>query len=208
MKVLLLIFIIAISVISCKSKDSTVCQYKLAELLQSDSPKVVVTYQNDTLYEVKDKVKDNSFSSGVYTFDKKRNLRFYAFFVNENQYRFSEEYDSMGNLIKCEGTPLVEYRLWKRNNDTVLFNAFLFSLNKTYENIEIITNSQDTIRPNLLYKSDIYTNMKCFSFTLPIAKNINELILYSKGVVTNVCTQQKEFFSDTVSFRGVILEKK
>jgi hypothetical protein len=194
--------VLFIFVVSCKNKDKNLCQYKLDQLT-SDTIEVIISNQNDTLFEVRDKVRDSTFSAGLYTFDKKKNLRFYGFFINENQYRYSEEYDINGNVIRKEGTPLVEYRLWKNNEDTIIFNAFLFSLNKKYEDIEIQTNKGDTIRPPYLYKSDFYTNVKCFPFKLPASKNINSLILYASGTIINSCTQEKESFADTTSFKGI-----
>ena len=199
MKLMLCIMISASFLLSCKN-DNALCQYKLEQLLVIDTPNTVITYQNDTLTEVRDKRKD--YPSGVYTFDKKKRLRFYGFFVNENEYRYAENYDTKGNIIEKEGAPLVEYRVWKRSNDTVLFNVFIFSLNKKYEDIEIVTNSQDTIRPKYLYQSDIYSNMKCFPFKLPVAKNINDLVLYARGFIINTCTKEREPFSDTTSFKG------
>lgn len=197
------IYFVAIAfVISCKNSDSNLCHYKLKQLV-SDTLETVITIQNDSLTEVRDKVKNSTFSSGVYTFDKSNNLRFYGFFITENQYRYSEEYDSKGNIVRKQGTPLVEYRLWKKNGDTVLFNVFLFSLNKKYEDIEIVSNNADTIRPLYLYKSNFYTNVKCFPFKLPVSKKINDLILYTRGVIINTCTQTKEYFSDTTSFKEV-----
>lgn len=193
------IIIIVVLFHSCKNEKGTPCQYKLEQLLVVNTPNTVIAYQNDTLTEVRDN-RDTS-PSGLYTFDGKEKLRFYGFFVNENEYRYSEKYDAKGNIIEKEGTPLTEYRLWKGNNDTVLFNAFLFSLNKKYEDIEIITSMGDTIRPKYLYKADIYSNMKCFPFKLPVAKNMSDLVLYAKGVIINTCTQEKESFSDTTSFK-------
>lgn len=199
MKLLPCIIISSVFFLSCRNDDNTSCQYKLEQLLVIDTPNTIITYQNDTLIEVRDKGKGSP--SGLYAFDEKKNLRFYGFFINDNEYRYSEKYDAKGNIIEKEGSPLAEYRLWKGSNDTVLFNVFLFSLNKKYEDIEIITNNRDTIRPKYLYKADIYSNMKCFPFKLPVAKNISDLVFYAKGIVVNTCTQEKEPFSDTTSFK-------
>lgn len=198
-------FISIFILLSCNRKnDNQLCQYKLNQLLSSDTPKVFISFQNDTLIEVKDQVK-NSFSLGLYTFDGKRDLRFYAFFVNENQYRYSEEYDSIGNILQKEGTPLLEYRLFKGNSDTIIFNTSLFSLNKKYENIELITSTHDTIKPQYLFKSNFYTNVKCFSFKLPVANIINDLVIYTTGTIVNVCSQKSESFTDTTIFKGTKL---
>lgn len=193
---------------SCKDivKNSP-CIYRLEELLINDTPKVVKEIINDTIIEVRDFNRDNlSYSMGQYSFDKQQNLRFYGFFVNENQYRYSEEYDSFGNIIKKEGSPLLEYRIFEKQNDTILFNVFLFALNKKYENIQVITNERDTIRPDFLYKSDIYSNVKCFAFKLKVVK-LNNLICYAHATIQNSCTNQKETFFDTTSFKNVHLNK-
>ncbi len=189
---------------SCRHQEKQICQYKLAELLKTDSSRVYISYvENHKLIEVRDKVTDST-SGPLYTFDKSGNLRFYAFMRDKSNYKYSEEYDSLGGLIKKEGTPLVEYRLWKKNNDTVVFSVFFFSLQKRFENLEVITNKGDTLEPKLI-NSKLYTNTKCFSFTLPVAKGINELILYTKGNVINTCTQNLESFVDTTSFKEINL---
>jgi hypothetical protein len=187
---------------SCKEKTNENCHYTLEQLI-NDSTSVKFTYQNDTLTEIRDIGKDSS-TYGLYLFDKDKNLRFYAFFVDsKEQYRYSEQYDSIGNLVKKEGSPLVEYRLFKGQKDTVIFDASLFSLNKKYEKIEIISNNLDTINPIYLYKSNFYSNVNSFEFKLPVVNNISSLILTANLEFTNTCNQQKESFRDTVSFKNV-----
>lgn len=203
-KILLIPFIVFCFIISCKKKQKSFCQFNLNQLLVIDTPKVSITYKGDSLIEVREKTKSGF--GGVYRFDQKRNLRFYKFFINDSQFYYSEEYDSKGNIFQKHGIPMVAFDVWrKKNNDTVLFTGSLYVLNKKYENIEIISNYKDTIRPALLYKSESYTNMKEFYFTLPIAKNINDLVFYATGTVINTCNQKRESFSDTVSFKGVKL---
>lgn len=201
---LLVTFIIFSIIISCKNNQTSFCQYNLSQLLEIDTPKVEISYKDDSLIEVREKSK-NGFG-GVYRFDQKKNLRFYGFFISDTQFYYSEEHDSKGNILRKEGVPLVAIDVWKKeNNDTILFTGSLFSLNKNYENIEIVTNNKDTIRPNLLYKSESFTNMKEFYFTLPIAKNINKLIFFATGTVVNTCNQKRESFMDTISFKNVKL---
>lgn len=203
-KVLLISFIMICFIISCKKNEKSYCQYKLKQLLAIDTPQVSITYKDDSIIEVREKTK-NGFG-GMYRFDREDNLRFYGFFINDTQFYYSEEYDHKGNIIQTEGVPMVSFDVFrKKNNDTVLFTGSLYSLNKKYEEIEIISNNKDTIRPKLLYKSDLYTNMKEFYFTLPIAKSINDLVFYATGTVISMCNQGKESFNDTVSFKGVRL---
>lgn len=195
----LIALFISIYFISCDNNNDVSkpkCYYKLEQLINIDTPEINITYPNDTIIEVQDKVKDSS-SFGLYTFDKEKNLRFYGFFIDQANYKYSEEYDSSGNLIKTEGSPLVEYRLWKQNKDTIVFTISLFALNKKFEEIEIVSNRKDTIRPKYLFKSNIYSNVKCFSFKLPILNNKDSLTLYARGIIINTCTLKKENFSDT-----------
>lgn len=200
---ILLCLLIVTFFIACNNKEEASCYYRFNELLDSNKKNLIITYNTDTLIEVQDKVKDSTYSFGVYSFDKRENLKFYGFFIDSTHYKYSEEYDSYGNITKKQGPPLVEYRLFKEDKDTILFNAYLFSLNKKYEDIEIISNNQDTIRPKYLYKADIYSNVKCFPFKLPVAENITDLVLYARGVIINTCTQEKESFSDTTSFKQI-----
>jgi hypothetical protein len=203
-KIILLLSISACFILSCNNNEPIYCQYSLSQLLAIDTPQVSITYKDDSIIEVREKAKGGF--GGLYRFDHKKNLRFYGFFINDNHFYYSEEYDSKGNVFQKEGVPIVSFDVWrKRDNDTVLFTGSLFSLNKKYEDIEIISNNKDTIRPHLLYKSEIYTNMKEFYFTLPIARKINDLVFYATGAVINTCNQKREFFSDTVSFNRVKL---
>jgi hypothetical protein len=79
MKIILSFFTVLIAFIACNNNTNVVLhQYTLKQLLNTDSAKLIVT-NYDTLTEVKDKVKDSTFF-GLYTFDRKGNLRFYAFF--------------------------------------------------------------------------------------------------------------------------------
>ena len=191
-------------VTSCKNISNNTCQYKLNELLEKDSSKVYVSdEENGKILEVRDKGRD-SLSGPVYSFDNLGNLKMYAFLNSENKYGYMEEYDSVGNLIKHEGIPIVQKRLWKKNADTIIFTFFFFSLNKKYENLEIFTNKGDTIHSEM-FVNNLYTNMKSTAFALPVTKTINELIIYTKGDVINTCSKKKEAFIDTASFRNVKL---
>ncbi len=202
-KIFLALFILSLLIYSCRQRKPS-CQYKLDQLLAVDSSKFTSTVINDTTIEVRDKVKDSaSFPRGIYLFDKKKNLRFYGFFLNEDYYYYSEQYDSIGNLIAKEGDPLIKYNVFRKSNDTVLFSIFLFALHKKYEDIEITTSFKDTIIPKYLYKSNLYCNIKCFNFKLKVAGKIKDLICYISGKVQNTCTLQKEMFYDTVLYKNI-----
>lgn len=193
-----LLFFIA----GCSNRNETSCRYRLDELLGSDKPRVVVSYRSDTLIEVQDSGDGKSFNT--YTFDGKGNLKLYAFLTDSTHYKYLEEYDNKG-LVTRIGSPLVEYRLFRKDADTVVFSFYLFSLRKKYEDLEVVSNRQDTIRPEVLYKSDLHTNMKCFSFRLPVAKDMEGLVFFTKGSYTDSCSNKTYSFNDTISFRGTVL---
>lgn len=174
-------------------------QYTMEQLLSSDSAKVIVSYKNDTLTEMRDKTETSSYS--LYTFDKKHNLRFYAFFTSPDKYSYSESFDSLGNLTKREGSLLVQYFITKEQNDTVVFTPSFFSLNKKFNGIEIVSNKGDTIYPQNLYKSKKYSNVKCFTFNLPVTKANNTLVLYSKIDIIDMHSNKRKVIRDTVSFK-------
>jgi hypothetical protein len=188
----------------CNNKPrKSSCHYNLNQLLISDTPKVIITYQNDTLTEVRDRI--NEKSGGIYTFDKNKNLRYYAFMIDSLQYQYSEEYDIDGNVINRIGKPLVMHQLQKEKNDTVSFVISLFSLNKKYGGIQVVSNRGDTIEPGFLYKNKFYSNLKCFFLKLPVAKDINNLMLYTNVNLINTCSNLDESFSDTMSFKKIKL---
>jgi hypothetical protein len=110
------------------------------------------------------------------------------------------------NLIKKEGIPVLDYQIKKQKNDTVLFYGNLFSLNKKYKYLSIVTNNHNTIHPNYLYKSNLISNVKYFSFKLPVARNIDKLILYTDVYVFDSCIKEKQFFEDTTVFKGTKLK--
>ena len=188
---------------SCNSGHNNGCAYTVRDILKIDTPAIRIGYRNDTLTEVRDVGRDSSM--GIYTFDGRGILRFYGFFTDEEHYRFSEEYDQDGNIISHEGSPLLEYRLSKQKNDTVLFNASLYSLKRKYQELLITSNQNDTIRPEHLFKSDYYSNVKTFAFKIRAKSNINNLILYAHGTYLNECNQVTKSFNDTVYFKHVNL---
>jgi hypothetical protein len=197
-----LIFICAY-LVACSDKETKKsCYYSLDQLLTLDSPKAVIKTQNDSVIVAHDQVPDSA-QFGMYIFDKQKRLRLYAYYLSKEHYRYMEEFDSTGAMINNEGSQLLEYRIWKKENDTILFNAYVFALNKKLEKIEIISNFKDTIQPEYLYKSDFTTNTSCFAFKLPVAQNINSLVLYYKGTFTNRCTHQQETYLDTTLFTEV-----
>jgi hypothetical protein len=196
--VIVLLFFLA----SCGNNNPASCRYQLDDLLRSDKPRVMVSYRSDTLIEAQDSVGGSAFNT--YTFDGKGNLKLYAFLTDSSHFKYLEEYDDTG-LVTRIGSPLVEYSLFRKDADTVVFSFYLFSLRKKYEDLEVISNNRDTIRPELLYKSGLYTNMKCFSFSLPVAKNLEGLVFFTKGSYTDSCSNKTYSFNDTISFKGAVL---
>jgi hypothetical protein len=167
-------------------------------LMDYDSLLVKVNNKSDTL-EVTDKIgwNTNFFSKGIYRFDQNKTLRFYGFYINDSTYKYSEEYDNLGNLINYEGNTLLEYRIIKGNNDSVIFNGFISSFRKHYSGIDIIINSEDTFHIELLYKSNLYSNVKCFSFKYKGHKKASNLNIITIMSFINTCTDKSYTLFDT-----------
>jgi hypothetical protein len=198
---ILLLFILYIALsLGCKKNknDST---YKLETLLMIDSPKVILSDKSDTLIEYKD---TNDYF-GLYTFDKNEVLRLYRFFINEKLYKYLEEYDQYGNVVRREGNPLLFYEISQGIKDTVIFNGYLYGLNSKYEYLWLETNFKDTIEPRNLYQSKKHSNLKCFSIKLPVSYKLDSLIVYTKGTIVNNNNKKKYDFVDTSYFNGLKL---
>ena len=153
------------------------------------------------IVEVHDKGIDNDSSlGGSYSFFKSGNLQLYLFFRDKDKYSYSEEYDSLGNLIKKKGSPLVEYRVINQTKDSIFLAYFFFSLNKKYEDLSIATNIN--YEPSLvMFKSKFYSNMKVITFGVPLYGVKSDIYLYTKGIVRDTLLNQREYFTDTNYFK-------
>ena len=97
------------------------------------------------------------------------------------------------------------YEISKGKNDTVIFNGFLHGLNTTYEYLWLETNLGDTVEPHNVYASTKFSNSKCFSVKLPALKQLENLIIYTKGTISDKCNSMKYDFIDTSYFKGLEL---
>jgi hypothetical protein len=173
------------------------CIYTKFSLFNTDSLLVSFDYKNDTL-EAFDKIGIlKNYSKGLYRFDKNNNLRFYGFYVNDSNFKYSEEYDEFGNLIYFQGSTLLEFRILNKKNDTCQFNVFLSSLQKKYLDIIIVLNRRDTLTPDFLFKSTLYSNVKCFSFSYKAKPQVKELELITKMSFVNNCSKKQYTLYDT-----------
>src|SRR4051812_9704871 len=198
--ILIVLITISLGFSSTERAKTKACGYKVAELIESDSS-MGITVLEDNVLELNDKVPHApSFYGGTYRFDGNSNLRFYGFFVDSLRYRYSELYDSDGNLIETEGSPLLEYRICGKDKDSVLINVSLFALQKKYADLQIITNFGDTIVPPYLYKNPFFSNVKFFPFKLKLAPKMTDLVCYAEGTIQNTCTLEQHDFFDTTRF--------
>jgi hypothetical protein len=185
--------------VSCMDNNiqSKNCQYTLEMLKDYDSSLVHVNeFGNGIAFS--DKIGDReNFSKGVYRFDVQGKLRFYGFYMNDTVYKYAESYDAFGNLLEYEGNTLLEYRIQKGDNDSIKFNAFVSSLSKRYTEIDIIIDNKDTIRPPFLYKSDIYSNVKCFSYQYKVNGKVKEISVVAKMSFVNICSEASFTLYDT-----------
>jgi hypothetical protein len=199
--------IIATVSIGCgaKSAKPSNCTNKYLDILTNVEPKVFLLGQNDTIIQLQDVRNDTTGSYSLYTFDPSYRIMNYTF-VNGNGYQFSLTYDENGRVIKQAGSPVVQYFYKKKSQALVEFTVFIFSLDIKYDEIHVTSNLGQEFEVDKLYKSRLYSNVKCFSFQLPVAKNFNQLELYVVGNGTDSCAQAAKSFSDTMSFRNSTLD--
>lgn len=192
-----LVIVIGILIyVSCNNNDleNVKCDYNFQMLMNYDSLLVKLSSNNDT-FDVEDKIGDNDkYSKGIYRFDENKRLRFYAFYIDDYFYKYSEEYNENGELIHHEGNTLLEYRLVKGINDSVIFNGFISSLKKEYKSIEVYLNNKDTLIIKYLYKSDLYSNVKCFSYKYKVDNDLN---IITKMSFQSNCSNKNYTLFDT-----------
>ena len=174
------------------------CEYKLHNLLKERPfSELTIEKLDDTTILVVDKNFSQTITSkSFYRFDSNNVLRQYSFLLDNTNSNYSENFDSIGNLINKTGDVLLETRIWKKENDTLLFNMFLSALQKEYKDICIIINDTCTIYPKLLYKSQEYSNVKCFSFKKRIVfpNNKKDLSFVISGLFQNNCNKSTDSF--------------
>ena len=182
---------------ACFTKSSRICVTNISELLKSNPDQVFIS---DSLSSDGSEIRDKDFKSnmsGVYTFYSNGNLKSYRFFANQNAYTYDEEYDINGNLIKVEGNPLVNTKIKEVNRDSITFNCYFFAMNKIYQNLEILINSNNRQMVELM-PDTLYSNMKSVHWGFNTKESSKILVCISYNL-RNSCTGKTEMLHDTIS---------
>jgi hypothetical protein len=159
MKVLIYLFLI-VFVIGCNTNNKINCTITSSELLQQNHGRIFGTnLKFGSINEFRDKGTD-SIAGGYYVFYyNNRHLKSYQFFANFKTYVYEEDYDSLGNLIRIEGSPLVHSVIKRINNDSIEVKAYFFSMKKSYKPIVVKINDSKTFSLDLKEDS-LYSNMR------------------------------------------------
>jgi len=195
-------FFLSVTFITCNNFDNDqkiMYHYNYKDLLLSDSVRIKIINRTDTSFEAADNVEKDA-SKSIYLFDKKSNLMFYGFYINDSVCHYSESFNYLGMMLERKGKAILECGLFQGQMDTVIFNISIPSLQKKYQDIELLTNFGDTIRPELLFKNESYSNVKIFPFKLNVKQKINELVIFSTFKISDSISSSNYTLRDTLSF--------
>lgn len=180
------------------------CDINVAQIWNNDSNRLkIIGKRYNSIGQLVDN-KGDSTTFGVYDFYKNGALKSYRFFVSDSLYGYREELDTAGNITSIEGSPLVTH-LYRQVNSSIVEFTFLFSsLNTTFHNITIRTNTGIQFPVDLLDNA-AFTNMKSVTFSLPVVKNFNSIEIFTSGDFTNTCLNKQWNLRDTVNFKKAVL---
>jgi hypothetical protein len=194
MKGITALFLLFLS--SCYNNASTNCIESISQLLKMDSNNTFIS-KDFTLDSpvIKDRGKNGL--AGEYSFFKNGNLKSYKFFASLTAYTYNEEYDVKGQLLRTDGIPLVKTIVREVNKDSVLLIWYLFSLNKTYQ--EMDANTKEKMNYQIELKEDTtFSNMKRASFGFSL-KDFSEFEIYIHTKYRQTCNDSIKQVYDTLS---------
>lgn len=202
------LFIIAYFV-SCTGKQKKImesnCLITYNQLFKSDSIRLQISKKNGDgiITQLVDKSNDSS-TGGVYYFYPDGTLQSYKFFTSKTRYQYNEEYDSLGNVILIEGSPLVLHTFRKIDSSIVRFTFLFSTLNKEYRNLNIRTNLGVQFNAEL-FKNSIFTNVQSVTFDLPVARTFSKTEIYTNCLLVNSCLDKQWALKDTLSLKDATL---
>ena len=180
----------------CHTHCNTNCVVTMDGLLNKNRDKafIVDSFADEHVVILKDKGKD-TVNAGCYSFYESGKLRSYQFIIDEDTADYSEEYDTLGNIIKVIGKPLTQYSVETyENEDSVSLGMYFFALNKEYKNLHITSNNK-LYNVELKDDSSYYTNTK-YAFINIDAKGQTVITAYWDIECTNLCTGKTEIIKD------------
>ena len=200
MKVLIYFFLI-VFVIGCNSNNKSNCTITSSELLQQSPGRVFGTnLKFGHINEFRDKGTD-SIVGGYYVFYySNRHLKSYQFFADFKTYVYEEEYDSLGNLIKIEGSPLVHSVVKRINSDSLEVKAYFFSMRKSYKPIIVKINDNETFALDLK-KDSLYSNMRSGFFGFSFKGNSQVKIKF-RIEYEATCFNKIHVFKDSITLKS------
>jgi hypothetical protein len=116
-----------------------------------------------------------------------------------------QNFDSTGQLKKIYGNPLVLKEMEISKNKRINVTLHFYSFNKSYDSINVFTNTANTFQLALT-KDSVFSNMQRASFSYNI-KGVRNIKIYIKTNFLN-CANSKEELSDSIIInRNIPTEK-
>jgi hypothetical protein len=178
---------------SCSNKSKR-CAYTKADFIAMENNRVFGTWsENNNILEYRDKSFD-SIVGGYYVFSEKGLLLNYQFFADTTNYTYSEQYDSLGNLLNVEGSPFV-WNLIKKTSDSIYLTSFIFRLNKGLVELKVtLGDSSFNVVPK---KDSLFSNMARIEINLSKRRFENDSVFYDTFIFSN-CSNSSARVRDTV----------
>jgi hypothetical protein len=174
------------------------CTLTIDELLNKNRDKafIVDSFADEKIVILKDRGKD-TINAGYYSFYESGKLKSYQFIIDEDTSDYTEQYDTLGNIIHIEGKPLTQAVIKQVNADSLFLTVYFFALNKEYETLHIKTNNNKEFTLALADDTLRYTNTKCASAGINI-KGCSEVTAYWDTKYKNICTDTTETLIDSI----------
>ena len=135
---------------------------------------------------------------GLLRFDKKNNLRYYAFLQNEhNDASFILTYDSTGNHNRLTSAEVVQWNFYNSKDSTIKFTFLLCALDRNYGDIKIESGK--------FRKSDILLFESNFTKLIGATMSIKQSDIdrtgkiYISGMWQDKCSKVEKNFIDSIN---------
>jgi hypothetical protein len=189
----LFIFMIFTVSFSCTTSTKR-CTYSKGDFVAMEHDRVFGTWiEKSNILEYRDKSFD-SIVGGYYVFSEKGLLFSYHFFIDSANYTYSEQYDSLGNLLNIQGSPFV-WNLVKKTSDSICLTSFIFRLNKGL--IELKVKLGDSSFSVLPKKDTLFSNMARVDIGLSRRRFEYDSVFYDTFIFSN-CSNSSIRVRDTV----------
>ena len=139
---------------------------------------------------------------GLFRFDSKGNLKFYAFLVNyHNDYEFSIVYDSLGNRKRSTTGEVVHWFFFKRRDSALRFEFLLCAVDFNYADIKVEAGSfvSENVR---LFESD-FVKLIGAEIRIPSMYLVGHSKIYVSGMKQDKCTKIESSFIDSATIPSV-----